>query len=85
VAVQVAPGVNPVTVVENGVASDADPDAGEGVPLLQLTLTETDAPLFGTKSLFTLKVAVFSVFVIVQVTFPPLATATLAHGAWLAV
>jgi hypothetical protein len=35
--------------------------------------------------LFTLKVAVFSVFVIVQVTFPPLATATLAHGAWLAV
>jgi hypothetical protein len=41
----------------NGVASDALPDAGNAVPLAQLTLTETDAPLFGWKSLFTVNMA----------------------------
>jgi hypothetical protein len=51
----------------NGVASDADPDAGEGVPpLVQVTLTETDPPAFGTKSLTTVNVAVLSWFTIVQ-------------------
>ena len=63
---QVAPTVKPVIVVENGVASEALPLAGEGVPLVQVTLTGTVAPLFGTKSLFTVNVALFSVFVIVH-------------------
>jgi hypothetical protein len=31
----------------------AEPADGDGVPLVQETLTLTDAPLFGTKSLFT--------------------------------
>jgi hypothetical protein len=60
--VQVAPTVKPVIVVTNGVASDATPEAGEGVPLVQLTLTDTEAASFGTKSLLTVKVALFSVF-----------------------
>jgi hypothetical protein len=64
--VQVAPVEKPVTVVTNGVASLEEPEAGEGVPLVQVTLTETLAPSFGTKSLFTVSVALFSVFVIVQ-------------------
>lgn len=63
---QVAPTVKPLTVVTNGVASDAVPEAGEGVPLLQLTLTLTLAPLFGWKSLLTVRVAVLSVLVMVQ-------------------
>jgi hypothetical protein len=46
-----------VIVVENGVASVAKPDAGDGVPLVQVTLTPTDATLFGTKFLFTVRVA----------------------------
>jgi hypothetical protein len=75
----------PVTVVTNGVASEAEPEAGEGVPLVQLTLTATLAPSFGTKSLFTVRVALFSVFVIVQLADPPFVIATPAHGAWLAV
>lgn len=66
VAVHVAPALYPVTVVVNGVASDALPEDGLGVPLVQVMLTETDPPAFGTKSLFTVKVAVFSVFVIVH-------------------
>jgi hypothetical protein len=66
VAVQVAPDEKPVTVVTNGVASEAEPLAGEGVPLVQLTLTETLAPLFGTKSLLTVNVPLFWVFVMVQ-------------------
>lgn len=48
---QVAPVVKPVIVVVNGVASELEPDAGEGVPVVQVTLTGTDAPLFGMKSL----------------------------------
>ena len=55
----VVPGVYPETVVVNGVASDAEPEFGEGVPLVQLTLTLTDAPLFGTKSFDTVNVALF--------------------------
>jgi len=57
--VHVAPGVYPETVVVNGVASDAEPEFGEGVPLVQLRLTLTDAPLFGTKSFDTVNVALF--------------------------
>jgi hypothetical protein len=52
--------------VTNGVASEAEPPAGEGVPLVQVTVTLTDAPLFGTKFLFTVSVALFCVLVIVQ-------------------
>jgi hypothetical protein len=63
--------VKPVIVVTNGAASEADPEAGDGVPLVQLTLTETVAPLFGTKSLFTVSVALVCVLVIVQDTVPP--------------
>jgi hypothetical protein len=69
----------------NGVVSVAEPDAGEGVPLVQLTLTLTDAPLFGEKSLLTVNVALFSVFVIVQEALPPTVIATFAHVAWLTV
>ena len=69
-AVQVAPTLKPVTVVENGVASDADPEAGDGVPLVQLMLTATDAALFGTKFLLTVNVALFCVLVIVQLPVP---------------
>ena len=69
----------------NGVASDAEPLAGTGVPLEQVTLTGTDAPEFGTKSLFTVSVALFRVLVIVQDGVPPTVSATLAHGVWLAV
>lgn len=36
------------------------------MPLVQLTLTLTDAPLFGTKSFTTVKVALFCVLVMVQ-------------------
>jgi hypothetical protein len=77
--------VKPVIVVTNGVDSLAEPDAGEGVPLVHVTLTETLAPSFGTKSLFTVRVALFRVLVIVQEWLPPTLIATLAQGAWLAV
>jgi hypothetical protein len=64
-----------VTVKVAGVASDALAEAGEAVPLAQESDTVTEAALFGTKSLLTLNVALFSVFVIVQL---PLARAA-AH------
>jgi hypothetical protein len=80
--VQVAPALKPVTVVENGVASEAEPLAGEGVPLVQVTLIETDAALFGTKSLTTVSVALFSVFVIVQEVVPPLVMPTFRQLVW---
>ena len=66
VAVQLAPGVNPVTVVVKGVDSEAEPLAGEGVPVVQETLTLTEAALLSEKSLWTVKVAVFRLFVIVH-------------------
>jgi hypothetical protein len=53
-------------MVVNWTASEAVPEAGVGVPLVQATLTDTLAPLFGTKSLLTLSVALVWVFVIVQ-------------------
>jgi hypothetical protein len=59
-----------VTVVTNGVDSEAEPAAGDGVPLVQVTLTGTLATLFGTKSLFTVNVVMRAVFVIVQVPEP---------------
>jgi hypothetical protein len=83
--VQVAPALKPVIVVTNGVASDAEPEAGDGEPLVQMTLTVTEAPLFGMKFLLTVSVALFNVFVIVQVAEPPTLIETLAQLAWLAV
>jgi hypothetical protein len=83
--VQAAPTAKPVIVVTNGVASDAKPEAGEGEPLLQVTLTDTEAPLLGMKSLLTVNVALLRVLVIVQEAEPPTVIETLAQLAWLAV
>jgi hypothetical protein len=83
--VQVAPAEKPVIVVVNGVASDDEPDAGEGVPLVHVTVMLTLAASFGMKSLFTVSVAVFSVLTIVQEALPPGVIATLAQPAWFAV
>jgi hypothetical protein len=68
--VQVAPLANPVTVVTNGVDSLEAPEAGDGVPLVQVTLTATEAALFGTKSLFTVNVPLFRLFTMVQLPLP---------------
>jgi hypothetical protein len=55
-------------VVTKGVASVADPEAGLGVPLVQVTLTLAEPrALSGIKSLFTVKVADRNVLTIVQV------------------
>jgi hypothetical protein len=83
--VQVAPTLKPVTVVVKGVASEAEPEAGDGVPLVQATLTVTLAPLFGMKSLLTVSVALFSVLVMVHKAEPPTLIATERQLAWLAV
>jgi hypothetical protein len=66
VAVQVAPVLKPEIVKDAGVASDALDDTGEAVPLLHVTLTETDAALFGTKSLLTVNVAWLRVLTMVH-------------------
>jgi hypothetical protein len=58
--------VKPVTVNVAGVVSEALAEAGEAVPLAQESDTVTEAALFGTKSLLTSKVALFSVLTIVQ-------------------
>jgi hypothetical protein len=84
VAVHVVPIVKPVIVVTNGVDSENVPLAGEGVPLVQLTLTGTLAPSSGMKSLFTVRVAVFRVFVIVQLEAPRFVIRTSAHPSWFA-
>jgi hypothetical protein len=83
--VHVVPVRKPVKVVTNGVDSEAEPEAGDGVPLVQLTLTATLAPSFGTKSLLTVKVPLFRLFVIVQLAPPPLMIMTDAQFAWFAV
>jgi hypothetical protein len=59
--------VKPATVVVKAVDSDAVPDAGDGVPLVQVTVTGTVAALFGTKSLLTVRVALVCALTIVQV------------------
>ena len=55
------------------------------VPLVQEMLTLTVAALFGTKSLTTVNVAEFCVFVIVQDGVPPTLIDTLAQPDWFAV
>jgi hypothetical protein len=66
VAVHVGLPVKPLTVNDAGVLSDALADDGDAVPLAQTRETVTLAALFGTKSLLTEKLAVFSVFTIAQ-------------------
>jgi len=58
--------VNPVTVNAAGVDSDAEADAGLADPVAQTRETVTEAALLGTKSLLTVKLALFSVLTIVQ-------------------
>jgi len=58
--------VDPVTVNAAGVLSEALAEAGVAVPVMQLKETVTDAALFGTKSFWTVKFAVFSVLTIVH-------------------
>ena len=84
-AVQVAPAVKPVIVKMRGAAWLTVPLAGAGVPpLVQVTETVTEARLLSEKFLLTVRVAVV-VFVIVQLTEPPMMIATPAQAAWLAV
>jgi hypothetical protein len=77
--VQVAPVLKPVIVVENGVPGFAVPEAGEGLPLEQVTETGTlvVGPV-GEYTLLTVSVA-WALLVIVQDGEPPLTIATLAQ------
>ena len=80
-AVQVAPGLAPVTVKTAGVDSDAFSGVAVTVPEVQVRATGTVATLFGMKSLWTAMVSLLSVLVIVQV--PP--SGTFAQFVWFAV
>ena len=62
--------MKPVTVKTAGEASLAGALAGETEPLAQLRETVTEAASLGTKSLLTVKVALLSVFVMVQEALP---------------
>jgi len=66
--------VYPVTVKRAPPDSDADAVAGVSDPLAQESETVAEAALSGTKSLLTVKLALFSVFTIVHV--PALRAAT---------
>jgi hypothetical protein len=66
VAVHRGSPVKPVTVNAAGVLSEALAEAGAAVPDAQERLTVTLIGLFGTKSFWTVKVAVLSVFTMVQ-------------------
>jgi hypothetical protein len=83
VAVQDAPARKPVTVVENGAPSAAVPEAGVGVPLVQVTLTLTVAALFGTKSFVTVNTPELCWLMIVQDGVPPTGIGTFAQPVWL--
>jgi hypothetical protein len=66
-----------------GSASDATPDAGEGVPLAQETVTLTGAGLSGWKSFETTNDLELSELTIVQDGVPPGVTSTSAQFVWL--
>jgi hypothetical protein len=85
VAVQVGSPVNPVTVKTAGIASDARADAGEAAPEAHEIETVTLKPMLGWKSLLTVKLAVFSVLIIVHVETLPSLIPTLAQAAWFPV
>jgi hypothetical protein len=74
-------------VKDAAVASDAEAVAGAAVPPVgeQEMLTVTEPPLFGTKSLATVKAWLFRLFVIVQLGVPPFVSGTLAQPDWVAV
>jgi hypothetical protein len=75
--VQVAPLVKPVIAKLPGAAWLTGALAGAGVPpLVQVTDTVTEAPLLSEKTLLTVRVALLSVLVIVQLGVPPFAMAT---------
>ena len=79
-AVQLAPGVKPVIVKLPGAAWLTDALAGDGVPpLVQVTETVTEAELLSEKFLWTTRVALVSVLVIVQEGVPPTVIATPAQ------
>lgn len=84
-AVQSGSPTKPTTVVLNGVASEAVPEAGIARPDAQETLTLTDAPSFGTKSLFTVNGALVCTLMIVQDALPPTVIRTSAQPAWMSV
>jgi hypothetical protein len=65
--VQLGAPVKPVTEKVAGVASDALADPGLTEPEVQVSETVTAALMLGTKSLTTVNVAEFRLFVIVQV------------------
>jgi hypothetical protein len=75
----------PLTVNDAGVASEALAEAGDAVPLAQERDTDTLAPSFGTKSLFTWKVAVLRVLTMVQLEVPVWLMDTLTQLVWFAV
>jgi hypothetical protein len=83
--VQVGLPTNRITVKFALSDSDAVGSVGVAMPLVQTSETVTSAGLLSEKSLFTLKVPLFCVFVIVQEALPPMTSDTLPHGAWLAV
>jgi hypothetical protein len=84
--VQVAPLVKPVIAKLPGAAWLTGALAGAGVPpFVQLTDTVTKAELLSEKSLLTVRAALFSVLVIVQLAVPPFVTGTPAQPAWVAV
>ena len=72
-AVQVVPGLKPVTVKTAGVVSEALVEAGETLLPAQARLTVTEAELLSEKSLWTVKVAELRVLVMVQL--PPVRAA----------
>ena len=80
-AVQVVPGLAPVTVNTAGVDSDALSGVAVTVPEVQVSLTGTVATLFGVKSFLTVTVLLLSALVIVQL--PP--SGTFAQLSWFAV
>jgi hypothetical protein len=80
VAVQLAPGVKPVTVMLAGEAWLTDGLAGDGTPpFVQVTETFTEAELLSEKFLCTMSVALVCVLVIVQLAVPPTGIGTPAQ------
>jgi hypothetical protein len=53
--VQVGSPINPATANDAGVASEAEPEAGDGEPLVHSRVTVTEAAAFGTKFFWTVK------------------------------
>jgi hypothetical protein len=75
----------PVTLKTAGTAPLASCGLFVTVPAPQTRLTETVAGLWSLKTLWTVNVAAFRVFVIVQLGVPPLLMATLWQADWFAV